>query len=254
MIKYPFNIFFKYIFLYNIFKKISKNFVLKNYFLYINIYNVKKWKIIKYKTSINKIKASTLKEIGFKSKLIAKKFAKLTDVNPKEYINEESLLTALKNKLNNFKKLGLEFNYLVKSIDTSSPKIQENRQKKQEKKIKEIKVKIDEFKQKREQQKQNIYIKILDEKLVDYFFKSEITEKSLVQTSEHYLNFRDFKMPTNKNYIPWERQNTQERKLYFYPLIMIYIMVIWHNLEITYTKYTMIKNSHIKLPLNFHFY
>ena len=93
-------------------------------------------KIIKYKTSINKIKASTLKEIGFKSKLIANKFAKLTDVNPKEYINEESLLTALKNKLNNFKKLGLEFNYLVKSIDTSSPKIQENRQKKQEKKLK----------------------------------------------------------------------------------------------------------------------
>ena len=52
----------------------------------------KKEKIIKYKTSINKIKASTLKDLGFKSKLIAKKFAKLTDVNPKEFSNEELLL------------------------------------------------------------------------------------------------------------------------------------------------------------------
>ena len=60
-------------------------------------------------------------------------FAKLSDVNPKEYSNEEALLNALKNKLNNFKKLGLEFNYLVESIDISSPKIKENRQKKKEK-------------------------------------------------------------------------------------------------------------------------
>ena len=67
-------------------------------------------KIIKYKTSINKIKASTLKELGFKSKTIAKNFAKLTNVNPKEYSNEELLLKALKNKLSMFQKLGLEFN------------------------------------------------------------------------------------------------------------------------------------------------
>ena len=76
---------------------------------------------IKYKTSINKIKASTLKELGFKSKTIAKNFAKLTDVNPKEYSNEELLLTALKNKLSMFQKLGLEFNF-IKSFDYSSPK------------------------------------------------------------------------------------------------------------------------------------
>ena len=47
------------------------------------------------KNTLTKIKASTLKELGFKSKLIAKKFAKLTDVNPKEFSNEELLLTAL---------------------------------------------------------------------------------------------------------------------------------------------------------------
>ena len=91
-------------------------------------------KIIKYKTNINKIKASTLKEIGFKSKLIAKCFAKLTDVNPKEYSNEELLLTALKNKLSMFQKLGLEFNF-IKSFDYSSPKFKENKQKKRKRKI-----------------------------------------------------------------------------------------------------------------------
>ena len=79
-------------------------------------------KIIKYKTSINKIKASTLKELGFKSKTIAKNFAKLTNVNPKEYSNEELLLKALKNKLSMFQKLGLEFNF-IKSFDYSSPKV-----------------------------------------------------------------------------------------------------------------------------------
>ena len=176
----------------------------------------KKEKVIKYKTSISKIKASTLKKMGFKSKLFAKKFAKLTDVNPKEYSNEELLLTALKNKLSMFQKLGLEFNF-IKSFDYSSPKVRENRQKKQEKKIKEIKVKIDEFKQKREQQKQNIYIKILDAKNVDYYFKSEITEQSLVKTSDHYLKFRDFKMPANKNYMPWEKTEHTRKKTVFLP-------------------------------------
>ena len=125
----------------------------------------KKEKIIKYKTSINKIKASTLKEIGFKSKLIAKNFAKLTDVNPKEYSNEELLLTALKNKLSMFQKLGLEFNF-IKSFDYSSPKVRENRQKKKEKKYNETLEKINEIKKNIEQ---NIYIKIISDKQVNYY-------------------------------------------------------------------------------------
>ena len=104
----------------------------------------KKEKILKYKTSINKIKASTLKDLGFKSKLIAKKFAKLTDVNPKEYSNEELLLNALKNKLSMFQKLGLEFNF-IKSFDYSSPKVKENKQKKKEKKYNETVEKINQI-------------------------------------------------------------------------------------------------------------
>jgi hypothetical protein len=158
-------------------------------------------KIIKYKTSINKIKASTLKELGFKSKTIAKNFAKLTNVNPKEYSNEELLLKALKNKLSMFQKLGLEFNF-IKSFDYSSPKVKENRKKKQEKKYNETLEKLNKIENSFEQK---FHIKIISDNNVDYFFKSEITEKSLEKTSDHYLKFRDFKMPANKNYIPWEK-------------------------------------------------
>ena len=173
----------------------------------------KKEKVIKYKTSISKIKASTLKELGFKSKLIARKFAKLTDVNPKEFSNEELLLTELKNKLSMFQKLGLEFNF-IKSFDYSSPKVRENRQKKKEKKYNETLEKINEIKKNIEQ---NIYIKIISDKQVDYYFKSEITEKSLEKTSNHYLNFRDFKMPANKNYMPWEKTEHTRKKTVFLP-------------------------------------
>ena len=62
--------------------------------------------IIKQKPNISKISAVTLKEIGFKSKAIAKNFAKLSDVNPKNFNDESALLKALKNKLENFRKLG----------------------------------------------------------------------------------------------------------------------------------------------------
>jgi len=170
-------------------------------------------KIIKYKTSINKIKASTLKELGFKSKTIAKNFAKLTNVNPKEYSNEELLLKALKNKLSMFQKLGLEFNF-IKSFDYSSPKVKENRKKKQEKKYNETLEKLNKIENSFEQK---FHIKIISDNNVDYFFKSEITEKSLEKTSDHYLKFRDFKMPVNKNYIPWEKTQHTRKKTVFLP-------------------------------------
>ena len=47
--------------------------------------------IIKEKPNISKISAATLKEIGFKSKAIAKNFAKLSDVNPKDFNTESAL-------------------------------------------------------------------------------------------------------------------------------------------------------------------
>ena len=47
--------------------------------------------------NISKIKASKLKEIGFKSKAIAKTFAKLSNIKAKKYETEDEFLNALKN-------------------------------------------------------------------------------------------------------------------------------------------------------------
>ena len=135
--------------------------------------------IIKEKPNISKISAATLKEIGFKSKAIAKNFAKLSDVNPKDFNTESALLTALKTKLNNFKKLGLEFNDVVKKINTATPKIKENRMKKQEKKNEELITKIDTH------LKSKFYIDVIDNNNVNYLIKSDITDKIFVNTSDH---------------------------------------------------------------------
>ena len=167
--------------------------------------------IIKEKPNISKISAATLKEIGFKSKAIAKNFAKLSDVNPKDFNTESALLTALKNKLNNFKKLGLEFNDVVKKMNTSTPKIKENRMKKQEKKNEELITKIDTH------LKSKFYIDVIDNNNVIYLIKSDITSKIIVNTSDHYLKFKDFKLPTNKNYVPWEKTEHSRKKTQFLP-------------------------------------
>ena len=176
--------------------------------------------IMKEKPNISKISAATLKELGFKSKAIAKNFAKLSDVNPKYFNTESALLTALKNKLNNFKKLGLEFNDVVKKINTSTPKIKENRMKKQEKKNEELITKIDTH------LKSKFYIDVIDNNNVNYLIKSDITSKIIVNTSDHYLKFKDFKLPTNKNYVPWEKTEHSRKKTQFYHLVMIYIKEI----------------------------
>ena len=167
--------------------------------------------IIKEKPNISKISAATLKEIGFKSKAIAKNFAKLSDVNPKDFNTESALLTALKTKLNNFKKLGLEFNDVVKKINTATPKIKENRMKKQEKKNEELITKIDTH------LKSKFYIDVIDNNNVNYLIKSDITSKIIVNTSDHYLKFKDFKLPTNKNYVPWEKTEHSRKKTQFLP-------------------------------------
>ena len=63
----------------------------------------------KPKIRFGKISSSTLKNLGFKSKAIAKTFSKLSNVNTTEYINDQDFLKALKNKLNNFKKIRIRF-------------------------------------------------------------------------------------------------------------------------------------------------
>jgi glucuronate isomerase len=99
--------------------------------------------IKRVKPSINKMKAADLKALGFKTKAIAKTFAKLSDVTAANYKTEHDFMEALKHKINNFKKLGLEFNNAFKNHDVSSPKVKANRAAKIEKKDKELLQKID---------------------------------------------------------------------------------------------------------------
>jgi len=169
--------------------------------------------IIKQKPNISKISAATLKEIGFKSKAIAKNFAKLSDVNPKNFNDESSLLKALKNKLENFKKLGLEFNDVVKKINTATPKIKQNREIKLEKKVLVLKNKVDKFIEDRKQSKIKPYqIEPNGNNDLSYRFFINPTAKLLNEVSEHYLQYKNFRLPTNKDYIPLE-QTAHSRKL-----------------------------------------
>ena len=174
--------------------------------------------IIKQKPNISKISAATLKEIGFKSKTIAKNFAKLSDVNPKDFNTESALLTALKNKLNNFKKLGLEFNDVVKNINTATPKIKQNREVKLEKKVEVLKIKVDKFIEEKKKKKQ--YIKPYDIEHGIYIFYVEPTTKLLNEVSEHYLTVKNYKKEIIKITYQLKRQNTQERK-HLYIILMV---------------------------------
>ena len=96
--------------------------------------------------NIKNIKAKDLKNLGFKSKAIAIKFSKLSKINIKKSSSEQAFLNELKTSLNNFKSIshyifGLEFNEILKNIDTSTKKIKENRQikKLKEKEFNEVK-------------------------------------------------------------------------------------------------------------------
>ena len=100
--------------------------------------------------NIKNIKAKDLKNLGFKSKAIAIKFSKLLNINIKKSSSEQAFLNELKTSLNNFKSIshyifGLEFNEILKNIDTSTKKIKENRQikKLKEKEFNEVKEKIE---------------------------------------------------------------------------------------------------------------
>jgi len=86
--------------------------------------------------NIKNIKAKDLKDLGFKSKAIAMKFAKILNINIKKASSEESFLNELKTKLNGFKSIGLDFNDTIKKLELSSQKVKENRRKKEIKKMK----------------------------------------------------------------------------------------------------------------------
>ena len=83
------------------------------------------------KINFAKIPAGDLKQIGFKSKAIAKTFASLSDIKIKDYDTQESFIKALKRKVDAFKLIGLDFNKTLKMVDTATPKVAENRRKKE---------------------------------------------------------------------------------------------------------------------------
>ena len=177
--------------------------------------------------NIKNIKAQDLKILGFKSKAIAVKFAKLSKINIKKSSSEQAFLNELKTSLNNFKSIshyifGLEFNEILKKIDTSTKKIKENRN------IKKLKEKEKEFKEVSEKIDAKITpykIKIIGDQVL-YLVRNEPTEIILKQTSDHFLTFKDFKFPKNRDYVPFEKKEHTRKKTFIYLLIMIFIIEI----------------------------
>lgn len=86
--------------------------------------------------NIKNIKAKDLKDLGFKSKAIAMKFAKILNINIKKASSEESFLNELKTKLNGFKSIGLDFNDTIKSLSYHLTKLKKIEEKKKLKNMK----------------------------------------------------------------------------------------------------------------------
>ena len=76
----------------------------------------------KSNVNIGNIKAAEFKQVGFKSKNIARKFAQLLNINTKGYENASTYLNALGARLKKFNDIGLNFNDSLKNMDTSSLK------------------------------------------------------------------------------------------------------------------------------------
>ena len=161
--------------------------------------------------NIKNFKSQDLKELGFKSKANATKFAKIVNINIKKFDSEKSFLDELKTSLNRIKSIGLYFNDTLKKHDTSSSKIRQNRETKKEKKIKELIDKVE------EKLKHLFYIHIIDDRTVKYLTKKEPTDVVLQKSSAHYLKFKDFKFPTDKNYVPWEKTEHSRKKTLYLP-------------------------------------
>jgi len=194
--------------------------------------------IKRIKPSINKMKAADLKALGFKTKAIAKTFAKLSDVTAKNYKTEFDFMEALKRKVDNFKKLGLEFNNAFKKHDVSSQKVKANRVAKLEKKNQELLQKIDKI---IEIKKKKTIIKPYDIDNGFYKFYVEPTEPLLREVSEHYLLVKNYKKGNNKDYIPIEKTEHTRKKTFTYEfnggvskMLGIYLMNIYKQQKFTF--------------------
>jgi hypothetical protein len=99
----------------------------------------------------------------------------------------------------------------LKNFDTSTKKVKENRQVKKlkEKEFKEVSEKID--------AKITPYRVEINGSHVLYLLKKEPTEIILKKTSDHYLTFKDFKFPKNKDYVPFEKTEHTRKKTFYLP-------------------------------------
>jgi hypothetical protein len=181
----------------------------------------KQEKIIKYKTNINKISAKEIKEAGFKSKAIARNFARYTNIKSKEYSSNEALLNAMKTKLNQLEKIGLSFNdKFFSKLDLSSEKVKQNRKIREEKRKQEEKEKFIAQRDKIKElfnNMQKIYAEIENNKYVTYYTEFEPTDENVRQTAEHFLNFKKISIPNNKDYIPREKKEHARKKTFYMP-------------------------------------
>ena len=159
--------------------------------------------------NIKNIKAKDLKDLGFKSKAIAMKFAKILNINIKKASSEESFFNELKTKLNKFNSIGLDFNDTIKKVDLSSKKVKINRERrefiKQKNKLDEINDRIDPFKV------------VIKGDHARYLTKNEPTDLTLKKSSDHYLRFKNFNFPANKDYIPIEKTEHARKKTFYLP-------------------------------------
>jgi hypothetical protein len=210
------------------------------------------------KLKFSNISAQDLKAIGFKQKSIAQKFSKLFDVNVKNFKNKEEFLTKLGEKLNNFKKLGLDPDNM-KYINTASPKVKENREKKENQKLELVDKKVNKLlkkikknlKRKYEENSLPVYrISYLSDDVCYEFLKliknNVLKAGYIKEVSDLYLQYKNFDTRPNKDYEPkmWDMVEHKRKKTFVYEfhgdvqVLNQYLHDIYTNQKITF-KITM---------------
>jgi hypothetical protein len=175
------------------------------------------------KINFTKIPAGELKQIGFKTKAIAKTFASLSDIKIKDYDTQESFIKALKRKVDAFKLIGLDFNKTLKMVDTATPKVAENRRKKELiKHNKEFETTVAKVEKVIKEKKQKLntppyVIKYLVDD-VHYLFYELPTGVDIKDTSDHYLSFKKYSLRKTSDYKPWQKTEHNRKKTFVYAI------------------------------------
>ena len=177
--------------------------------------------------NIGNIKAADFKKIGFKSKNIARKFAQLLNINTKGYENASSYLNALGARLKKFNDIGMDFNDSLKSMDTSSKKVKENRIKREEQKFERKNKTVNELFNNIDKKIENKNKQLTKPYKIEYFGnepfytiyasivnnnKGEIVE----DCSNHFLSYKKYVLKQNRDYSPWEKTEHTRKKTFVY--------------------------------------